>query len=467
MAEGSGGVTGVGGGRSVAGRAVLVVLVVAAWLASAVPVAAATATFGQPVISARFGSGVDFRQPVSIAGAIRRVELLVTYPGAPGPEVRVVPAGTGSSTLQYSLEAAKGGLLPNTTLTARWRVVGDDGGMLLGPEATVRYDDTRFAWQMRQAGIVRVHWYEGSPEFGSRALDVGARAIDAASRLLGVSETLPVDFFVYAAQAPFYDALGPGTRENVGGQANSEIRTLFALITPGDITLPWVETVITHELTHLVFDTAVSNPYHFPPRWLNEGLAVYLSQGYGAGDRSSVESAATNGSLMPLGALAFQFPTTRDRFALAYAESVSAVDYLVRMHGQVALLSLVRSYAGGVTDDEAFRAALGQDLAAFDAAWRASLRAKDPVVYGPQLAPAGPLPDGWAAGPGGSGAPVAPGPSGGSGGDSLRALGGAAVVVLIAVGLMVATNRRRSGIAVDRAGVPPGAPPAEPPDAAS
>ena len=37
--------------------------------------------------------------------------------------------------------------------------------------------------------------------------------------------------------------------------------------------------VVPHELTHLVFDTAVTNPYHFPPRWLNEGLAVYLSEG--------------------------------------------------------------------------------------------------------------------------------------------------------------------------------------------
>jgi hypothetical protein len=39
--------------------------------------------------------------------------------------------------------------------------------------------------------------------------------------------------------------------------------------------------VVPHELVHLVFDTAVKNPYHFPPRWLNEGLAVYLSEGNG------------------------------------------------------------------------------------------------------------------------------------------------------------------------------------------
>ena len=47
-----------------------------------------------------------------------------------------------------------------------------------------------------------------------------------------MTEDEPVDFFIYADQDAFYDALGPGTRENVGGQANAEIRTLFALIAP-------------------------------------------------------------------------------------------------------------------------------------------------------------------------------------------------------------------------------------------
>ena len=34
-----------------------------------------------------------------------------------------------------------------------------------------------------------------------------------AEELFGVTETEPIDFYVYASQAPFYDALGPGTRE--------------------------------------------------------------------------------------------------------------------------------------------------------------------------------------------------------------------------------------------------------------
>ena len=90
-----------------------------------------------------------------------------------------------------------------------------------------------------------------------------------------------------------------------------------------------------------VFDTAADNPYHFPPRWLNEGLAMYLSDGYPPGDRSAVEAAGRDGRLIPLDGLTGQFPTTFEGFSLAYSESVSAVDYLIRTHGQDAMVDLI------------------------------------------------------------------------------------------------------------------------------
>ena len=51
-----------------------------------------------------------------------------------------------------------------------------------------------------------------------------------------------------------------------------------------------------------------------------------------------------------------QFPTSAERFYLAYAESVSAVAFLVRENGEEALVRLIQTYADGVSDDEAFLA---------------------------------------------------------------------------------------------------------------
>jgi peptidase MA superfamily protein len=465
-------------------RRVATWLAILALLAGSAAVAAPAvlgveATFGRPTATAAWGDKIEFVQPATLAAGVTRVELLLEFPGALGPEVVEVPApAAGVVTLRNAIQLADGHLLPNTTITARWRVTGQDRTTAVGPPVTVLYADTRFDWQTREGALVRVHWYKGGAAFGERALRIGETAVRETSALLGVTEDKPIDFFIYGNQNEFYDALGPGTRENVGGQANSELRTLYALITPAEIDDPWVEIVVPHELTHLVFNTAVDNPYHFPPRWLNEGLAVYLSQGYDVGDRLAVEGAARDGTLIPLNGLTEQFPTTRDRFFLAYAESVSSVDYLIRTHGKDTLVKLIRSYADGMTDDQAFEAAIRTDVAGFDDAWRAELNAKEPTVHGPQPAPAGPVPPGWTdaegstapslppgAASGGPGSIPGPGAPGRDPSDLPVAalLGGMALVVVAALALIFASGRRRRPLA--KTAWMPAAPsrPAEPP----
>jgi uncharacterized lipoprotein YbaY len=425
---------------------------------AATPVQAATVEFGRPSITGSFDSGVVASQPVTLQGSISRIEVLVTMADNPAPLVSevTIPFAGGQTTLQYTLGGPDAHIMPNTPVAVRWRITSPDGTTRIGPEVRTVVTDERFDWQTLSGDVVRVHWYKGDRAFGERALKIGEREVAQTSKLLGVTETKPIDFFIYADQGPFYDALGPGTRENVGGQANSDIRTLFADIAPSSINDPWVENVVPHELIHLVFDTAVDNPYHFPPRWLNEGLAVYLSVGYGPSDRSDVENAASSGDLIPLDGLTSQFPTGSG-FGLAYAESVSAIDYLVRKNGQAALVSLVRSYADGKTDDEAFKGAIGMDTAAFNDAWLADLGAKAPVTFGPKPAAPGPVPSGWdgGAGPAAPGTPAVgatPGPAAtstaqveepGSGGTTSPGLVVAALAIAGGIGVLVWSRSRR------------------------
>jgi hypothetical protein len=418
------------------------------------------ADFGTPTASSGFTAGVTFEQPVSATQEVGRLEFLLTAADAIGPTVIEVPASTagGSTTLRYTLDpSADGHILPNTPLTGRWRLTAADDptDVAVGPPVRITYADDRFDWQTEAGDLVKVHWYEGSSAFGSRALKIGEDAVERAAELLQVTESDPIDFFVYADQDAFYDALGPGTRENVGGQADAEIRTMFALIPTSEIDQAWVGIVIPHELTHLVFNTAASNPYHFPPRWLNEGLAVYQSQGYDSSDRGTVEGAAAAGTLIPLDGLVGQFPTSLERFSLAYAESVSAIDYLIRTDGRDPLVSLIRSYADGHTDDEAFTAALGMDMTAFGDAWLADLGAAPPTRYGPQPAPPGPVPDAWTGGPAASAITGVPGRTSAPGAPAARAPGGAAdsagmvllvILIVVVVGTVVvglALRRRR------------------------
>jgi hypothetical protein len=192
-----------------------------------------------------------------------------------------------------------------------------------------------------------------------------------------------------------------------------------------------------------------------------------------------------------LHALVQQFPSTPSRFSLAYDESVSAIDFLVRTYGRDALVALIRSYAEGVSDDAAFSGALGVDTLGFEDAWLADLGVEKPVPFGPLPAPPGDLPPDWVQGPaqtpkpGVSGPITTPRPA-----DPDRAtdivgpiLIGIviALVVVLAAGLLVTARRLSRGEALFPSGAPvpdedepdeptepnePGAPPvADAPDA--
>lgn len=309
----------------------------------------------------------------------------------------------------------EGQIAPNTRLRFRFRARAADH-IVLGPESETTVVDDRFEWRTISGPIVRLHWYEGDEAFAQRALDIGEEAIATAGELLGVTENEPIDFFIYATEPDLRAALNPN-RENIAGQAHSNIRTLFGLIGSNDVDSEWVDTLVRHELTHLVFDAATDNPYHSPPRWLNEGVAVYLSEGNTPSWQASVAAAVADDSLIPLDGLAGLFPTAGDRLELAYGESVSAVDFFIRSYDEPTLWQLVRSYADGVSDDDAFRAATGAGVAEFNAAWMASLGADVPEPAGPRPGQPGPLPPGWteggapAATPGAPGATTLPGTS--------------------------------------------------------
>ncbi len=441
-------------GRLVCAAALLATAVVAPAGVAAAPLV----TFGPATATAAFLDGIDVSEPVTLPSGVARVEVLVTTGTSHVANVVDIDTtpGPGSTTLSYRLGTPSGAIIPNTLVHFQFRVtIGGTGGTPItevGPVATVRYEDTRFDWHTQPGDLVRVHWVKGDAAFGRRALKIAEDGIAKAAALLGVTETAPIDFYVYPDETSFREILGPGTRENVGGVAFPDIRTLVAQITPSQLDDPWVGIVIPHELTHLVFDTATSNPYHGPPHWLNEGLAVYLSQGFDSGDHSDVSGAIRAGTLMPLPALDGQFPTFGDRFSLAYAESVSAIDFMVRTYGQPALVQLIRSYAEGRTDDEAFKAALGVDVTGFEAAWIADLGTTEPVAIGPKPDPPGPIPPGWEAGaptpgsatavPAGPGGPV-PTSGGASIGDLVTTAIITAVVVLGIIGLVALGVRRR------------------------
>lgn len=443
-------------GRSLPSRVLAGALggVLVALALTVTPAAAATVAFDPPTASGTLGESITFSEGFLAPATPQRVELLRADASLGGDLVTEASVtALGSGRYRAIVEETEH-VLPNTTIAYHFRVSLGDADEN-GPAAAFTLQDTRYDWRVKSGEHVRLHWHLGDEAFAAHAIAVGDAAVTKVAALLGVQETAPIDFFVYATKDGLDGALGPGTSEFVAGRAVPEIRTLFAQIGPSDINSDWVETVVPHELTHLVFDTATSNPYHQPPLWLNEGLAVYESEGYGEADRGRVSDAVRAGTLVPLTGLTGAFPERQELFYLAYAEAVSAVDFFVRTYGQPKLVQLIKSYAGGVTDDEAFRAAAGVDVEGFQAAWLAALDARPQPTYGPRVAADGPRPAGWS-GAAASGSPAATTDASGSGnagrfplGDDFEAVAGpllvGAVVVaaVLLVALLVFLRRRR------------------------
>jgi hypothetical protein len=341
---------------------------------------------------------VAFRIRYEAAEPPERVELVSQLPGERSRDVTIastteLPDGSWEASVVID-----GHIMPNTLFRYRFRAVTADGE-ILGPEAEHRVVDERVDWRSIGGDGVRLWWHEGDEAFAERALAIAEEALASASELLGAERGAPVDVFVYGDQRTFRSAMGPGTRENVGGQAHPAIRTLFGLIEPSQIGSDWVPELVRHELVHLVFDDAASSPFAYPPRWLNEGVAVHLSREDDAGDRAQVQAAVQAGTIIPLEGLAGQFPTRPGRFGLAYAESASAVAYLVDAYGEQALGAIVDGFAAGLDGESAFRRAIGIDMRTFAAEWLEALGSPPIEPHGPQPAPPGPVPEAWRSDP--------------------------------------------------------------------
>jgi hypothetical protein len=451
--------------RSIAGRGLGMVLCLLFGLLVLPGLASgASVSFGTPSAKSTFGQGIVFIQPFTGSG-IKSAAIAIELPGDIGPTISGLDT-VGSGSITYTLDTTTGNLSPFQPLTAHFQVTFADGTTQSGPDIHVVYADDRFAWKSKTGGLVTLHWFQGSDAYAQQLLTYGQQGFAKSADFLGITETKPVDFYIYPSQSAFQGGLS--VPETIGGQTQPQYRTCFALVSPND--LAYGSTVVPHELTHIVFADLTDNPYHSPPRWFNEGLAVYLSEGYGNSDRQLVSQAVQDGTLVPLPALAGYFALDSARIYLSYAESVSAVDFMVRKYGKAAIQKLVKAYGTGATDDEAFTAGLGVDTATFGKNWLADNSISASQTYGPQPAPAGPVPPGWT----GSTAtvpPVAPGATptnhstqpGGAGTNSsnnsdstvlllagLVAVGG---LILLGVGALMHLQSRQGQ-------APPGWPPA-------
>ncbi|GAB4505055.1 MAG: hypothetical protein Fur0043_20500 [Anaerolineales bacterium] len=261
-------------------------------------------------------------------------------------------------------------LRPFTTLTYWFEFTLQDGQVAHSGEYHARYEDNRFPWKEVSNGLLRVHWYQGDEAFGAALLDTASRGMSQAAGLVASTSLTPVDIYVYAATQDLQGALFLGGEQWTGGHANPKIGVVMAAVTPGPGQGMEMETLLPHELAHVLMYRNVGDAYARLPVWLNEGVAS-LAELYPNPDYAlALERASQQGTLLPIQDLCASFPPDAASAFLAYAQSQSFVRYLRDTYGSTALVALTSAYADGLGCNEGTVRTLGVPLAQLEARWR-------------------------------------------------------------------------------------------------
>ncbi len=130
--------------------------------------------------------------------------------------------------------------------------------------------------------------------------------------------------------------------------------------------------VLRHELAHaFVAERTGGNC----PTWLQEGVAQWLEGVDLAAVDARLAQIAARQPLLPLLSLEGPFQGLSERDAnLAYAESVSAVGFVLRQRGEPALVRLLSALGDGLPSEEALPVALALSYPEFQQVWQATLK---------------------------------------------------------------------------------------------
>ncbi len=345
---------------------------------------------------ANFPDTIDFRLKAHGLDATR-AELnykLVGESVTSGEQAEVKSAANAD--FKLSLDLTTHYLPPGADVEYYWTLTDKSGQTTDTPAKTFKIIDGRHPWKSLTDAQKRVtvHWYNGTMGFGNDLLTTASTALDRLQNEIKAGLQRPAEIWVYATQDDLLNALPKNIPEWVGGKAFPELALVLADVADDNMSDLEIKRVVPHELSHLVLYQATRNPYNSPPAWFDEGLAVHNQGAQDPAEEAALHAAAIKGKLIPLKSLSGSFGANEDTATLSYAESRSAIDFLLsdNRYGPEKFARTVAAFREGVAYDEAFKAGVGVGVDDIDAQWRASLpsqQGSNPVAPAPSAARTG------------------------------------------------------------------------------
>jgi len=126
-----------------------------------------------------------------------------------------------------------------------------------------------------------------------------------------------------------------------------------------------------HEVVHILTDHR--GPSRLP-RWLSEGLAMYLSGETMYKNRTPLGRAVVTGRTYTLDGIEEMMRFGPEQAQVAYLQSINFVEFLIDRYGWPFMAELIEGYRTGEDPDQIFERATGRPLFDVEVAWHSSLR---------------------------------------------------------------------------------------------
>ena len=340
-----------------------------------IPVQAQGAITVTTGVVARFPLEISYQVSAQSSAAITDIRLhyAVKQMGFVDVTAEAFPVFTPglSVTAQWKWDMRRSGGLPPGTIIDYWWTVRDAAGNTVEtPRAQLAFDDARFTWKTVTSGKISILWYEGTEAFAQDILDSAVQAEQRLAQETGAALKEDVRIYLYSDANDLRGSM-IFPQEWTGGVAFTRFGTIAIGISPFNVT--WGKRAIAHELTHLINQQMTLNPYNELPVWLEEGLAMYNEGPMQSEFESALKRGIDGNRLLSLQTLSSPFSSYADQSFLAYAESRSVVDYLIRTYGRDKMFQLLETFRQGSTYDGALRKVYGLDTDSLNAAWQATL----------------------------------------------------------------------------------------------
>ena len=334
-----------------------------------------------------FPQSIDFQMSAHDASStITQATIYIMYASRGYQELHTVTAPTPAATVTLHWHEAitsNNFAPPGTQISYYWRVEDSANNTHTDNPQKFQVIDTRFVWQHATQGLLQVHWYNRTQDFGQAILSQASTNIKRISDNLGGGLRHPIDLWVYQSNDDFHGALPPQSYEWVGGIAFPSLNQ--ASIVADSLVADTLRRDMPHELTHLIFHQLTYQD--IAPVWFDEGMAVYNQLYKEPALSNRLKAALADHSLISLRDISLYFPADADKAYLAYAQSWNLVDYMFNTFGRNKMALLIKDMNNPQQDfGEDLVQALGIDASHLENQWHLYLN--QPAILPPdQITP--------------------------------------------------------------------------------